>query len=958
MAFNFTPVTEQSNQQESIESTDTFNFTSDEDNISIIEDALNNVDTTDVGLNVHPTAERDALAFAFKLGSTDTGRGVSQFLSKIAFGENSAVGKEDQEKLRLMEDQYGGKITAAYYAGLFADPGGMVLPFKRADTILKTAANAVPGGIWAGSTGYVEEGMDRSENMLFGAAGAFTLQGGMSKISQSLGPVLGDLWKKHGAEPINNAVGSFGKFLQNNPKTKPAVDSFGEWFIDNYGLPPAFVKLKKTKRITQNEIISQFNDVIKKTLDMSPEEQQLMYLVSTGRINETLPSNLAKITEQGRLLVDDLGQQMVDLGMLSAKTYNKNKGSYLHRSFANTSDPLVKKGISNPKDILLLGDEFKMRGRTETVPLNEAQEWIEKGYKIVRGSTNKHNHTVKINRDWTEKELAKMGEIKNFAYALAETGRLMNNDISYYKFLDSVKKDFSSPTMMDGYVQVPRGGGVKGSPERWGNLAGQYVPKRIYDDMNRGRWFNEFINSNKFTRSWVGLQSWWKRSKTSLNPVTHVNNIMSNVMLYDFVDGDMRMLSRAALDLKKMGTDLAPDDLKLAERLGVFQADQMSQELTRLERDIYNVYVRPITTGATDGGLVNGLINRTKQVGNATKQYLKKTHLDRLYQAEDNVFRYGLFKTRLAAGDSAEEAAMFARKYMLDYEIDAPAIQALRQTTHPFIAYTYRALPILGETMVNKPWKIAKWSGLLYGINKYGELDVTPEQVKEERKLLNENQKGFKFFGLPGLETMVRLPGRGGEYIDTKRWFAGMDVMDAGQGAYEIPYVPAVFEPSGGFVSSLYSGMTGIDFFSGKQIPGTVADTPIAFKKQLEATAKGLLPPWLGGYAWDKFIRGVDPEEHITKQDYTTTEAALNLFGVKKFTLNPDLEMKNVSGNLKAQVADLKRLIKKNSIEIRSTSYKWKQDKLHKENKEAERYIKKLVEEFQGKELSNKTKLY
>ena len=99
--------------------------------------------------------------------------------------------------------------------------------------------------------------------------------------------------------------------------------------------------------------------------------------------------------------------------------------------------------------------------------------------------------------------------------------------------------------------------------------------------------------------------------------------------------------------------------------------------------------------------------------------------MDRLYIAEDSVFRLGLFKDRmtknLAKGmgkdEASKDAAQFARKYMLDYEIDAPGVQLMRETMMPFISYTYRAAPIIAETLLKRPWKIAKWGLILNGAN-------------------------------------------------------------------------------------------------------------------------------------------------------------------------------------------------------------------------------------------------
>ena len=71
---------------------------------------------------------------------------------------------------------------------------------------------------------------------------------------------------------------------------------------------------------------------------------------------------------------------------------------------------------------------------------------------------------------------------------------------------------------------------------------------------------------------------------------------------------------------------------------------------------------------------------------------------------------------RIKMGDSYEDAAMFARKQFIDYDIQAPAINALRNSMTPFISFTYRMIPILVETAVLRPTKYVKYAVLGAGL--------------------------------------------------------------------------------------------------------------------------------------------------------------------------------------------------------------------------------------------------
>ena len=59
----------------------------------------------------------------------------------------------------------------------------------------------------------------------------------------------------------------------------------------------------------------------------------------------------------------------------------------------------------------------------------------------------------------------------------------------------------------------------------------------------------------------------------------------------------------------------------------------------------------------------------------------------------------------------------------------------------PFLAYTYRIVPILSETAVVRPWKYFKYAALGYGLNKLGDI-VGGGDEKTERALMQEKQKG------------------------------------------------------------------------------------------------------------------------------------------------------------------------------------------------------------------------
>ena len=115
-----------------------------------------------------------AVAFAARLGATDTVRGASQL---------TGIGEEETKKEQLMLNQlmknkdYGGYVTAAYFGGLIADPAGWIIPFAKAKTIYQMGKYGMVSGAVAGAAGYVDE--DSFLNTRTKQAGAGAIGGGI-----------------------------------------------------------------------------------------------------------------------------------------------------------------------------------------------------------------------------------------------------------------------------------------------------------------------------------------------------------------------------------------------------------------------------------------------------------------------------------------------------------------------------------------------------------------------------------------------------------------------------------------------------------------------------------------------------------------------------------------------------------------------------------------------------------
>jgi len=879
----------------------------------------------------------DKIVFASQVGFGDTYRGIKQM-----FGVDEEEMAEEQRRLKkyLADPEIGGSVMAAYTAGLVGDPFGWVIPGMKAKNLYSATKAGVAMGAAVGATGYVDEDTTRIKNTMWGIAGGGILSPAMFKAQHTLGPAINKAYSKVLKDPLIKAVKKVTTPIGESDKGQ----RLGRFWIDNYGLPEAYVKAKGEKRINHSKWAAKFEDLIKKHGSLNAEEDALLYRVLTGEESK-LPHNLTTLSKQSRKLVDDMGQEMVDLGLLDKGIFLKNKGKYIHRTYEKTEAPKIFGILRNPKQAQFFGEELMRRGHTINVPKSQINKKLQEGYEVVAG-TRPLDKTVQMNRDWTAAERKDMGEVVSSAYALAKSGKLMTNDMATFKFYDDLAKNKDLVWTAHSKAEIPPAGYVrvpidkaKGGVNTYGNLAGKYVPENVMKDLKeikRGEWWRNSVPG----KIHHNMQSWWKRTKTSLNPVVHMNNVMSNFVLYDLVDANYKYVASAAKDMFQQ-----KGDFLIAKELGIFNADLFKNELNKLNKDIFAQYMKKNT-----GNTLQDAWNKTKGIGTKTKDYLSETHLDKLYQAEDNVFRLGLFKDRIAKGDTPEEAAAFARKYMLDYEIHAPGVKLLRGSFLPFISYTYRVAPILLETAIHRPWKIAKWGSLLYGANLIG-IDIAEGDIERERRYQKELDQGFDMFdkiGLPGAHTMVKIPRTDkSQYLDVSRWIPGGDVLDFSSQGLEFKGLPAPLQPSGGWLGGLGKIATGFDTFRQDFEPGVgsgVAEFELEARKNI--FMKEFMPMY---HQYSKLQKGLSGKSHPSKDDYTIGEALLNTIGVKvkefdmkKVKPRVAYKYKNKIGSLQSKIRDSYRNFKGGlltSKEYKRQLNKVKEElvKIEKEAKEAMR---------------------
>jgi hypothetical protein len=280
-----------------------------------------------------------------------------------------------------------------------------------------------------------------------------------------------------------------------------------------------------------------------------------------------------------------------------------------------------------------------------------------------------------------------------------------------------------------------------------------------------------------------------------------------------------------------------------------------------------------------------------------------------LYQSEDDVFRLAAWLKAKEEGKTDMEAGKIARRSFMDYHINAPWVQALRNSVLPFVSYTYRAVPMLLETAGKKPHKLMKLMLLVGGLNALGVLLAGGGD--EERKLLPEEKAG-RIWGL--VPKLIRMPWNDANaspvYLDIRRFIPVGDVFDVDANNAAIPMLP-MMTPGGPLVimAEVVLNKTG---FTGKPIT-LETDTPAEqATKVLDHLYKSFAPNLLGlpgTYATTGVFNAASGVTDKFGREQSVAQAMASSFGVKLESYPADVLRKNAQGRAQSQIMEIDRNI-------------------------------------------------
>jgi len=466
-------------------------------------------------------------------------------------------------------------------------------------------------------------------------------------------PILG--WGTKALKGVKKGGKAVGKQLAKIPAAKRAGDVVGRSLIYRYGQDPIYKAF--AERSIRSIAIGQQNviDIAKPLVKLDGATQRTIGAArKLGKLDTLSPKVLAKAKPAFDKL-DELGAQAVRVGLLDKKIYDENVGKYIARLYRE-------------KEI----------GKKALAPFAKAKP---KRIDITRFMKRK---------DIPDVIRESLGEILEAGYPTAKSLVQLTTAVEQAKLFNRVAKTWGSNAIKEGFEKLP-------VSKRLGDLAGMYVPKAIFDDIQ------EIIRPV----GGVGkkLVAGFKYGKVILNPATHSRNIMSNFILNNF-EG-----------LNPARIDIYGEAARQLATKGKWYKEAVNEGLglnTFAAQEIKNILFGPEV-----GKLKTG-----------TRKVMDK--IADLYQGEENFAKMAQFIFQRKKGLSATEAWKVAERATFNYTQVTPFIRKLRESLFgfPFITFTYKVTPQVLKTAIKAPTKISN----------IGKIKTAIESLSDEKTLASERE--------------------------------------------------------------------------------------------------------------------------------------------------------------------------------------------------------------------------
>lgn len=470
-----------------------------------------------------------------------------------------------------------------------------------------------------------------------------------------------------------------------------------------------------------------FFDLTKK---LSKEAREDIWKVGDGKKNITdLPEQYRAIAEGVIKTNEQFGQWLVDVKIITPEQYAQYKGHYVkylylrHILPESTVDGLMSGKLSlaeaksrNPN---LSPQEQKAMGLIQDIAIAQPYYIREAGSDIATARFFKFladNPAFVWDKSFVEvpsvmkgkTQRVSVGELKE---KLETYKKMIQEDPANLEIkarLNDLQAKWDKLTegakdVPEGFVQAPTG-------KSWGSLSGAFMRKEILEDLKP---IFSIEQSHEILRGIMDMEAkgmaFFKIMKVALNLPTAVRNTFSNPIQMNMSGTSIPEVVR----LTKKSIENMLHETPLYER--AFTGGLFGKTMAHVEmRDVLNE-VNKINP--------NKIESVFKGMGNLAQYYGKI----------DEVFKFAKYIEQVEKGVSSEKAVIEGLKWGMDYSLGSPLMKILRRHIIPFGTYQYKVLPLILESLKERPWVMAKYLAIaplmaLYVREKY---DLSDQEWKK-----------------------------------------------------------------------------------------------------------------------------------------------------------------------------------------------------------------------------------
>ena len=517
---------------------------------------------------------------------------------------------------------------------------------------------------------------------------------------------------------------------------------------------------------------------------------------------DALDPRAAKASAKAKDMIENLGLELMQAGLLPANSFYKYRRSYLPRIYLknvledkmdarfsylkprkddmtdqaqealgviNELDPafLVSRAIQRPIRDLQFIEFMNSVAGNEAWTVADDQFVVE--YTGPDGKPQKVSGFYLLDQVNTLTSIAaaveaadpdKAAKLRSDAAQIDNMVRTTFEERGVLQYITDPNIDISGLTQTYGFEfkRVPRG-------RQYGMLAGRLVRQEIFDDvvassamLNIGD--QAYVNVLSTGRKATAV---WKTIKVPLNPPTIARNTFSNAILIHMSGVPFyRVIPRmveAAREIVAYNNKDFENSKHYAAMIarGVQQSSFTDQELILMQDDMLDFLQ---SVDAKDLGMIGWLkLNTwTKLAQKASKLYQGIEVVGKTAIAIDVMDR---------EGGTADDAFMRAQEYLFDYSDVPQTVRAIRQSPVgiPFLTFQYKVLPVLAKTALRNPMKFAPYVALSYALPSLfmSAFDIDDEEYEAVKKAMPDYLRGNPgLIPVPARDSKGRL-----QFLDT-----------------------------------------------------------------------------------------------------------------------------------------------------------------------------------------------